>query len=146
MRDKSDDSIDEMHERLLKESMQQIDDSINHLNDPISTGNVEIPEPDSLPRAPQQKATQPPNGRSTTPDKVNEIRNQVAVTQPLMSKDKQSKLMNIAEQKSEQFKKELQEKESLDKEAIERAAQKFQNQLLEYIRHELIQKKYVVGT
>jgi len=141
-----------VHERLLGEFMQQINESIRNIRGPTDEGESDVRKNDSGSDTAIKEVPAPPQEEHSGPDKINEIRNEVAATQPpettpsteILDPNKQSELMEIVRQRSEEFERELHRLPSLDDNAIESAAQKFKGELMENVRKQLTEKKYVL--
>ena len=138
--------IRELHERLMRESLKQIDESI-HVHDTrdipeAAPPNISAPVPTII----KDEVSTPAQNEHSGPDKINDIRNEVAANQPAatLNPDRQSKLMEILKQRSEEFERESHTIGSADHNMIESAAQKFKNELLDNVRRQLAEDKYVL--
>ena len=143
MASKNETLIHESHERLMKEFMKEISDSISNIQEPIAENGPDVsandfgrpPATDDVP-APWQE-------EHSGPDKINEIRNEVAATQSILNPDKQSELMEIIKQRSEDFERELRRiAPSVDANTIASAAQQFKDELMDTVQKQLTAKKY----
>lgn len=145
MADKNETLIRESHERLMKEFMKEISDSISNIQEPIVENRPDVrenepgwpPATDGVP-APWQE-------EHSGPDKLNEIRNEVAATQPtgILNPDKQSELMEIIKQRSEDFERELRRIVTcVDENTIASAAQRFKDELMDNAQKLLTAKEY----
>lgn len=143
MADKNEELIRELHERLMKEFMKQISESISNIREPIVENKTDVRENDSEAAPAIKEVPAPPQEEHSGPDKINEIRNEVAATQSAepLSPDKQSELMEIVKQRSEEFERELHRIASEDNNTIESEAQKFKDELMDNARKQLTEKK-----
>lgn len=151
MINKNKELIRELHETLMKEFMEQISESISNIQEPIVENKPEVRKNDSgsaaaikeVP-APAKEAPASQQEEHSGPDKINEIRNEVAATQSaeILNPDKQSELMEIVKQRSEAFERELRRITFADNNTIESAAQKFKGELMDNVRKQLTEKKY----
>ena len=134
----------ELQEKHMAESMRLIDESINHF--PVLIKQA-IPEEVAKNSSPPVTITEQPPSQPTDsggPDKINEIRNEVAKTQTglALDPDKQSELLEIIKQRSDGFEKLLQRAKKQGLKNIEEVAQKFKDELLNYVRGRLQEKNY----
>lgn len=143
MAEKNEARIRSVHERLMQEFVQQISESIRDIQQPTDENRSDVRKngPGSGPQIKEGPGR--PQEEHAGPDKVNEIRSEVASTQSaeILNPDKQSELMEIVRQKSEKFERELRRMSSLDKETIESAAQKFECDLMDNVCKQLTEKK-----
>ena len=135
--------VRELHERLMKEFMKQISESISTIQEPIVENKPDVRKNDSGSVPAINEDLAPPVEEHSGPDKINEIRNEVAESQPaeLLNPDKQRELMEIVKQRSEEFERELRRIAS-DDITIESAAQKFKDELMDNAHKQLTEKKY----
>lgn len=145
MTDRNETLIHESHERLMKEFMKEISESIGNIQEPIAENRPDERlcysgwprETDGVPVPWQEE--------HSGPDKINEIRNEVAATQPtvLLNPDKQCELMEIIKQRSEDFECELRRiVPAVDANTLASAAQQFKEELLENVHKQLAAKRY----
>jgi hypothetical protein len=144
MADKNETLIHESHERLMKEFMKEISDSISNIQEPIIENRPDVRENDSGWPPATDGVPAPWQEEHSGPDKINEIRNEVAATQPtgILNPDKQSELMEMIKQRSEEFERELRRIVSVDENTIASAAQKFKDELMDNTHKQLTAKKY----
>ena len=144
MTDKKEALIRELHERLMKEFTQQISESISNIQEPIVENKPDERKNDSGSAPANKDVPAPLEEEHSGPDKINEIRNEVAATQSaeILNPDKQSELMEIVKQRSEAFERELRRITFADNNTIESAAQKFKGELMDNVRKQLTEKKY----
>lgn len=139
--------IGDLHQRLMKEFIKQISDLISNIPGSIPENKTNTPKVDcqSPPAIPTIKEVPPPPENHNGPDKINEIRNEVAATQSAqaLNPNKQSELLEIVKRSSEEFEHELRRIVSHDDNTIESAAQKFKDELMENVHKQLTEKKYV---
>ncbi len=143
MAEKNEARIRSVHERLMREFVQQISESIRDIQQPADENKSDVRKngPGSGPEI--KEGPERPQEEHAGPDKVNEIRSEVASTQSteILNPDKQSELMEIVRQKSEKFEWELRRMSSLDKKTIESASQKFECDLMDNVRKQLTEKQ-----
>jgi hypothetical protein len=142
---KDEQQIRELHERLITDFMKQLDASINNSKEPITENKSEArsdigltPKTKELPASPQEEYG--------GPDRINEIRKEVAATRPaeILNPDRQSELMEIVRGRCEEFERELRRMPSLNSNIVESAAQQFKDELMDNVRKQLTRDKYVV--
>ncbi len=137
--------LQELHETLMKEFMEQIGESIDNIQ-----GNPDTAKNDSG-SASTNESLAPTQEQHYGPDKINEIRNEVATTPSaaILNPDKQSELMEIVRQKSEAFDHELHSlvssNTSADSYTIESAAQRFKGELMNNFRKQLTERNYALA-
>lgn len=143
MADKNETLIRESHERLMKEFMKEISDSISNIQEPIVENRFDLRENDSGWPPATDGVPSPWQEEHSGPDKINEIRNEVAATQPtgILNPDKQNELMEIIKQRSDEFERELRRIVSVDENTLASAAQKFKDELIDNTHKQLIAKK-----
>jgi len=126
--------IFELHERLMKEFLKQIGELISNIQGPTIESKADVIKDDSRVIPPIEEALLPQEDHSGL-DKINEIRKEVAVTQSaeILTPDKQSELMEIVRQRSEEFERELRRIAFLDNDTIESSAQKFKDELMDNV-------------
>jgi hypothetical protein len=140
-----------VHERFMGEFKQQIGAALHNIRGPTSEDEFVVRQNNSrsiLSVSEVQESLQEEHGGA---DKINDIRNEVAATQSaeagqsatILDPDKQRELMEIVRQRSEDFERELHRIPSLDYNNIESATQKFKDQLMDDIRRQLMEKKYI---
>jgi hypothetical protein len=144
-------SILELQEKHMAESMKLIDESINHLpTSPVERQDVPPGESgDGLISPPVVIDNQSTN--SGGPDKINDIRNKVAKTPEvvrippggILDPDRQSELLEIIKQRSDGFERLLQRAKKQGIKNIETVAQKFRDELLHHVRARLREKNYM---
>jgi hypothetical protein len=143
MAEKNEARIRTVHEKLMQEFVRQISESIRDIHHPADDNRSEVRKngPGFGPEI--KEVTARPQEEHAGPDKVNEIRSEVASAQSaeILNPDKQSELMEIVKQKSEKFERKLRRMPSLDKKTIESARQKFECDLMDNVRKQLTEKK-----
>jgi hypothetical protein len=135
-----------LHERLMKQFIKQISESISNIHEPITGNKSDSRKDDALVTTESSALPQEHSG----PDKINEIRNEAAATQSekttqlaqILNPDKQSELMEIVKQKCEEFERELHHLASEDNNVFEEARQKFKDELMGNTHKELAKKRY----
>jgi hypothetical protein len=145
MVNKNEQQIAKLHERLIKDFIKQIATSIRDIKEPIAENKSMTPKNDGG-SAPTVEKVSTPRQEEEGPDKINEIRSEVAATESaeMLNPDKQIELMEIVKQKSEQFELQVRRMQSMDDNTLETAAQKFKNELMDNVRKQLTEKKYVL--
>ena len=132
----------ELHEKFMKESMQQIDESIGTVR--FETVAEKVPstygDVDRNPPVNEAPPVAPPE-ETRNPDRINEIRNSVAAdeTPVITDPDVQTELMEIIKQKCEAFEKEIRLFVP-DKNRVAAALQQFEDELMNHVRQQLIKK------
>lgn len=140
---KNKNKVSELHVKRMKESMQQIGESIRTgLHEPLAektppTYGEAYKDPPATEATPEA----PPAEEVNNPDKVNEIRNQVSTAQAsvITDPDVQTELMDIIKQRCEAFEKEINQFVS-DKNRVEAALQRFKDELMSNVREQLTKK------
>lgn len=149
MTDQNKQLVRELHEELMKDFMEQISESISNIQEFIAenTSNAHENESGSVAAVketppPPKETPAPPQEEHSGPDKINEIRNEVAATQPAvpLNPDKQSELMEIVKQSCEEFERKLHHIVSEDQSTIASAVQKFKDELMDNARKKLTEK------
>jgi hypothetical protein len=141
--------IHEAYERHMNEFMRQINGAIRDINLPAAENMLDMGKTDPAPGSGSKEVPAPLEAEHAGPDRINEIRNEAAAVQlpetrqsiAIRNPDKQRELMEIVKQRSEKFEHELRDLKSLNKNAIESAAQKFKDDLMENVRKQLTEKK-----
>jgi hypothetical protein len=144
MEDKNEKIIGELHARLMKEFMTLISESISTIHEPIVENKPVVFKYDSGPDS-EIKEIAAPLQEHSGPDKLNEIRSELAATPSaeILDPDEQSELMEIVKQKSDAFDRELRRMLS-NTTAVESAAEKFKAELMDNVRNLLTEKKYAL--
>jgi hypothetical protein len=148
MAEKKEARIREIHERFLEKFMHQIVESLRNIHGPAGTNESAVGKNDSGPDQSIKEVPTPLQEEHGGPDRINEIRNEVAATQSdetgqpaeILNPDMQCELMEIVRKGSEAFELELRRMPSLDKSVIESAAQKFKDELMDNVRNQLKEK------
>jgi len=138
---KNKDLIRERHDKFMKESMQQIDESIRTgLFEPVAE-KAPGTYGDAYKNPPVIEAPPVAPPEEPGPDKVNEIRNKVAAAEApvITDPDVQTELMEIIKHRSEAFEKEIRLLVQ-DKNKVDAAAQRFKDELLNNVRQQLTKK------
>lgn len=144
MTGKNETLIHESHERLMKEFMKEISDSISNIQEPIVENRPDVRANDSGWPPATDGVPAPWQEEHGGPDKIIEIRNEAAATLPtgILNPDKQSELMEIIKQRSEDFERELRRiVSSVDENTIASAAQQFKDELMDNVQKQLTAKK-----
>jgi small-conductance mechanosensitive channel len=152
MAKKNEARIHEVHERLMHECISQISGSICNFHRPDVEKESEARKHDPGPGPATKEIPMPLPEEHSGPDKINEIRHEVAAAQlaetsqsmEILNPDRQKELMEIVKQRSEKFERELRRLKSLDNNAIESAAQKFKDELMDNVRKQLTDLKYTL--
>ncbi|HTF19776.1 MAG TPA: hypothetical protein VK658_17010 [Chryseolinea sp.] len=134
--------IRELHEKFMIESMKQIGESIGSIQGFAVHDTPEVQE-DVHSSAPDvRETTAPSKEEHSGPEKIVEIRNQIAAAQSpgVLIPDKQRELMEIVKQQSEAFEKELRKSESANR--TRAASQSFKDELLNNVHLLLTERKY----
>ena len=135
--------VNELHVKRMKESMQQIDESIRTgLHEPLEEKTPPTyGEAYKDPPATEVPAEVPREEGASSPDKVNEIRNQVSTARAsvITDPDVQTELMDIIKQRCDAFEKEINQFVS-DKKGVEAALQRFKDELMNNVRQQLTKK------
>lgn len=142
MPDQNKQLVRELHEKLMKDFMEQISESISNIQEFIAENTSNLHKNDSGSVAAVKETPAPPQEEHSGPDKINEIRNEVAATQPAvpLNPDKQSELMEIVKQSCEEFERKLHRIVSEDQSTIASAVQKFKDELMDNARKKLTEK------
>jgi hypothetical protein len=139
--------IGELHERLMKEFIKQISKSIGNIQRPVIENKADVAKDDSGSGSATEEILAPPEEQHSGPEKINEIRTEVAGTQSaeILNPDKQSELMEIVKQSCEEFERELKRIPSVDNDSVESAVQKFKEELMANVCNQLTEKKYALA-
>lgn len=149
MADKNETLIHESFERLMKESKKEISDSIGNTQQPIAENGSDVSANDFERPPVTDEVPAPWQEEHSGPDKINEIRNEVAapLSTGILNPDKQYELMEIIKQRSEDFERELRRiVPSVDANTIASASQQFKDELMENAQKQLTAKKYTFTT
>jgi hypothetical protein len=145
MADKNETLIHESHERLIKEFMKEISDLISNIQEPIAENGPDVSANDFGRPPATDEVPAPCQEEHSGPDKINEIRNEVAATQStgILNPDKQTELMEIIKRRSEDFERELRRiVPTVDANTIASGAKQFKDELMDNAQKQLRAKKY----
>ena len=143
MVDKIETLIHESHERHMMEFKKEISDTISNIQLLIAENGPDVSANDFGRPPAAYEVPVPWREEHSGPDKINEIRNEVAAIQSILNPDKQSELMEIIKQRSEDFERELRRiVPSVGANTIASAAQQFRDELMDTIQKQLTAKKY----
>lgn len=140
--------IRELHESLMKEFTEQISESISNIQESIAENMPDVHKNDSGSAVAIKESLAPLPEEHSGPDKINEIRNEVAADQlavPL-NPNKQSELMEIVKQSCEEFENKLYRIVSEDHSIIASAVQKFKDELIDNAHKKLTEKNMHLHT
>lgn len=137
---KNENKIRELHEKVMKEFVNQIDESISSIPIPIVEYRDRLFEDDAT--ANEALGEEEHSG----PDKIYKIRNEAAATQLIqtLNPDEQLELMEIVKQKSEEFECELRCIPFVDIETFESSTRKFKEELMHNVHNQLTLRKYAL--
>ena len=121
--------------------MKQITKSITKIEGPIGEIRPDIHKDAREPGTKVRGSPEPPREEHGGPDKNNDIRNEVADTQPseVLNPDLQRELMEIVKRRCDEFERELHHITPDDQETVQHATQKFKDELLDNARKKLTQ-------
>ena len=138
--------IRELHKKLMKGFMKQIDESISNIQRHMVGIKDHALKDDSA--ALSTKGASRVEQDHSGPDKINEIRNEAAATQLMqtLNPDEQRELMEIVKHRSEEFEGELHRMPLLDIDTIKSSTQKFKDELMDNVHNRLTQMKHALET